>query len=111
MSHHLRLISLQSGSNGNSYFVESHGVRLLFDAGLSGNLAAERLHAVGVDIATVQGIVISHDHSDHIKGVGVLHRRYGIPVWMTKGTYERATQKGRIGRLSDPNLFGASAGG
>ena len=107
MSRKIRIVSLQSGSNGNCYFVESLGIRLLFDAGLSGNLTVQRLYEAGIDIKTIQGIIISHDHSDHIKGVGVLHRRYGIPVWMTKGTYYQATEKGRIGRLSDPNLFHA----
>lgn len=107
MANKFRIVSLQSGSNGNAYFVESQGVRLLFDAGLSGLQTARRLKESGIDITTIQGVIISHDHSDHIKGVGVLHRQYGIPVWMTKGTYERATEKGRIGRLSDPNLFHA----
>lgn len=103
----MRIVSLQSGSNGNCYFVETRGVQLLFDAGLSGSLTVERLQDAGIDIATIQGIIISHDHSDHIKGVGVLHRRYGIPVWMTRGTYVRATDKKRIGRIGDPNLFHA----
>ncbi len=108
MSNTLRIVSLQSGSNGNGYFVESGGVRLLFDAGLTGAVTTDRLDAVGVDITSIQGIIISHDHSDHIRGVGVLHRRYGIPVWMTHGTYDRAVQKNRIGRLSHPHLFQAA---
>ncbi len=101
----IRLVSLQSGSNGNCYFVESRGVRLLFDAGLTGVLTAARLQNVGIDVATIHGMIISHDHSDHIKGVGVLHRRYGIPVWMTKGTYDWATQRKKIGHIDNPNLF------
>ncbi len=103
------MVSLQSGSNGNCIYVESRGVRLLFDAGLSGTKTKERLAEIGVDIASIQGVVVSHDHSDHISGAGVLHRKYGLPLWMTKGTYEQAVHRKRMGRVSDPNLFTSGA--
>jgi phosphoribosyl 1,2-cyclic phosphodiesterase len=101
------MISLQSGSNGNCIFVEAGGVRLLFDAGLTGKRTVERLGQVGISIDSIQGVFLSHDHSDHISGAGVLHRTYGLPVWMTKRTYEFATETKRFGRIAEPNLFKA----
>jgi phosphoribosyl 1,2-cyclic phosphodiesterase len=106
-----RMVSLQSGSVGNCYFVESGDVRLLLDAGITATRTVDRLASIGVDITTIQGIVISHAHSDHINGTGVLHRRYNIPVWMTNGTYQHATTTSNIarklGRLNEPHLFHA----
>jgi phosphoribosyl 1,2-cyclic phosphodiesterase len=107
MTDKLRFVSLQSGSNGNCLFVESNGTRLLFDAGLTGLQTKLRLAEIGVDPATIQGLVISHAHSDHISGAGVLHRQFGIPVWMTHGTFVQAKERKKIGRIGEPNLFSA----
>jgi len=79
---------LASGSAGNSTYVEAAGTRVLVDAGLSGRQIEQRLGAVGVDPETLNGLVVSHEHGDHVKGVGVIARRYRIPVWMTNGTLE-----------------------
>jgi phosphoribosyl 1,2-cyclic phosphodiesterase len=107
----LRMVSLQSGSNGNCYFVESGGVRLLIDAGITASRTAERLESLGVEIASIQGIIVSHAHSDHICGTGVLHRKYKLPVWLTKGTYHRASTSAgivkKIGKLCEPHIFRA----
>ena len=59
--------SLQSGSNGNAIYVEAGGVRLLFDAGISGIQAQQRLAQHGRDIREVDALLISHDHSDHVR--------------------------------------------
>jgi phosphoribosyl 1,2-cyclic phosphodiesterase len=102
----LRFVSLQSGSNGNCYFVETGGVRLLFDAGLTGVQTKQRLESVGVDIETIQAVVISHAHSDHIYYAGVLQRQYDLPIWMTSGTFPKMLEAtGRLGRVSEPRLF------
>ncbi|MDR1477383.1 MAG: MBL fold metallo-hydrolase [Planctomycetaceae bacterium] len=101
----MRMISLQSGSNGNCIFVESCGVRLLIDAGLSGGLTAERLMGVGVDVCSIDGVLISHDHSDHVKNAGVLHRKFQLPIWITQKTNERAAKQNRLGRFGDLNFF------
>ncbi|MDR0335909.1 MAG: MBL fold metallo-hydrolase [Planctomycetaceae bacterium] len=106
-----RIISLQSGSNGNCYFIESGETRLLIDAGITASRTADRLNACGIDVSSVQGIIISHAHSDHISGAGVLHRRYKIPVWLTRGTYHQATTSPnvarKLGKLQEPHLFQA----
>lgn len=84
----MRLISLQSGSSGNSIFVESQGVRLLFDAGISGTQAAERLENEGIDPMTIQGLIISHNHSDHVRCAETYSKRFRIPLFITPKTLE-----------------------
>lgn len=103
----MRMVSLQSGSNGNCIYVESRGVRLLVDAGLSGAQTMSRLAQVGIDIGSIQGVLITHDHSDHISCAGVLHRKFGLPVWVTRKTYEQATKKQRLGKMDDLRFFHA----
>jgi len=79
----MRVISLQSGSNGNCIYVETGGVRLLLDAGISGKQAALRLAARGRDIRDVDAVMISHDHADHTRCMGVFHRKFGLPIYTT----------------------------
>ena len=67
----MKVISLQSGSNGNCIYVEADGVRLLFDAGISGIQAEERLALHGRDAEGLDALLISHDHTDHAQpGIG-----------------------------------------
>lgn len=98
-------ISLQSGSNGNCIYVETNGVRLLFDAGICGIKAASRLKAYGRDIQEVDALIISHDHADHISFAGVYQRKYGLPIYITPRTLERAERENRLGKLQDVNYF------
>jgi phosphoribosyl 1,2-cyclic phosphodiesterase len=101
----LRFVSLQSGSNGNCYFVESGDVRLLFDAGLTGQQTKQRLESFGVDIETVQAVIISHDHSDHVRCAGVLQRQFNLPIWMTPGTFRKVREMKKLGQVDEFNLF------
>ena len=64
-------ISLQSGSNGNCIYIETEGVKLLFDAGIPGIQAERRLASYGRDIRDVDALIISHDHADHVRYAGV----------------------------------------
>ena len=101
--------SVNSGSNGNCIYVEAGGrkpVRLLFDAGLSGKMAAERLAGHGRDIRAVDAVVISHDHSDHVRCAGVFNRKFGLPVYMTPATH-RAAGHGGLGAIADLRHFRA----
>ncbi|MFO0973234.1 MAG: MBL fold metallo-hydrolase [Phycisphaerae bacterium] len=97
--------SLQSGSNGNAIYVEAGGVRLLFDCGISAKLAAERMAARGRDLRDLDALVVSHEHIDHVLGAGVVHRRYGTPVFMSYGTQRGARES--LGELRRATLFGA----
>ena len=101
----LRFVSLQSGSNGNCYFVESGDVRLLFDAGLTGLQTRQRLESFGVDIETIQAVIVSHAHSDHVYYAGVLQRQFHLPIWMTSGTFKKMQETGRLGNVREPHLF------
>jgi phosphoribosyl 1,2-cyclic phosphodiesterase len=95
--------SLQSGSNGNSIYVEAGGVKLLFDAGISGALAEERLSGLGRDIRDCQALLISHDHIDHAQCAGVFQRKFGLPIYITAPTH-RALGKS-LGKLHDVRHF------
>ena len=79
-------MSLQSGSNGNAIYVEAADMRLLVDAGISGVQVQQRLATQGVDPTKIDGLLISHDHSDHVRCMGVYHRKFGIPVYVTHRT-------------------------
>ena len=101
----VRFASLQSGSNGNCLFAEAGGVRLLFDAGLTGIQTKQRLESIGIDIETIQAVIISHAHSDHVYYAGVLQRQYNLPIWMTTGTYHKICDTKKLGCVAEPMLF------
>jgi phosphoribosyl 1,2-cyclic phosphodiesterase len=101
-------ISLQSGSSGNCIYVETPGVKLLFDAGITGIQAAERLAAHGRDIRTIDAVIISHDHGDHIRHAGVYQRKYGLPIYVTPATLAAAASRCTLGKLKDVRHFRSS---
>ena len=76
----MRVIALQSGSKGNCIYLESDNVRVLFDAGISGKQAQERLAYFHIDIRSIDALLISHDHIDHVSCAGVFNRKFGIPL-------------------------------
>ncbi|MBI5640735.1 MAG: MBL fold metallo-hydrolase [Nitrospirae bacterium] len=100
-------LSLQSGSSGNCIYVETGPVRLLFDAGICGIQAETRLAALGRDIRDVNAVIISHDHSDHVRYAGVYQRKYGLPVYATSKTMECAVRRYPMGRMNDVRIFRA----
>ncbi|MBN2111953.1 MBL fold metallo-hydrolase [Candidatus Woesearchaeota archaeon] len=79
---------IASGSNGNCCLIEDKGNSVLVDAGKSGREIMERMNFLGKHIESVNAILITHKHSDHTRGAGVLSRRFKIPVYMTKKTSE-----------------------
>lgn len=91
----LRFISLGSGSSGNATLVQIADTLLLIDAGFSAKVLCDRMASVGIAPENITAVLLSHEHSDHVKGVSVLARKYRIPVWLTRGTYRR---------LKDANL-------
>lgn len=101
----IQAIVLQSGSNGNSIYVEAGGQRMLFDAGICGSQAEGRLAYHGKDIRQVDAVIISHDHADHIRYAGVYQRKYNLPVFMTPHTLEAALAKTHLGRMDNVHLF------
>lgn len=97
--------SLQSGSNGNAIYVEANGVRLLFDAGISGRMAQRRMAVHGRDICDVDALIISHNHSDHIRCAGIYQRKFGLPIYVTRPTHTAAATWCDLGLLSDVRYF------
>ncbi|WP_299982098.1 MBL fold metallo-hydrolase [Desulfobacula sp.] len=93
---------LASGSKGNSLFVSCCNHCILIDAGLSGIEIERRLSAVNIDPESLTGIIITHEHSDHVKGAGILSRRFKLPVYITKKTYKVAP---RLGKIEDLRFF------
>ncbi len=87
---------LASGSKGNSLFVSCDNTSILIDAGLSGIEIQRRLNAVELEPESLDAIIITHEHSDHVKGAGILHRRYNIPVYITKKTWQACSNLGEI---------------
>lgn len=83
----MKLCSIASGSKGNSTYIESNGTRILIDAGLSGVAIQRNLEEIGVDPATLDAIFVTHEHMDHIKGVGVLARRFQLDVFANENTW------------------------
>ncbi len=78
----MKVTVLGSGSSGNSILVESQGTRLLVDAGFSGKDIERRLTAVGCPAESIDALFITHEHGDHTRGMGVLARRWGIPLYI-----------------------------
>lgn len=88
---------LYSGSSGNALFCQYGETRLLIDAGKSGKTIEDALNGIGADIRTLSGVLITHEHSDHIAGAGVLARKYHLPLYATKATWE--AMEGKIGKI------------
>lgn len=78
--------SLNSGSNGNCYYVGTETEAVLIDAGLSCRETEKRMKQIGLAMKTVKAIVVSHEHGDHIKGVSTLANKYSLPVYITPKT-------------------------
>ncbi len=101
----MRLISLQSGSNGNCLYVEAGDRKLLFDAGISGKQAAARLAEAGGDMQDIDALFISHDHRDHVASLGILHRKFSLPAVVSSKTLDAATRRCNLGVLGEIEQF------
>lgn len=99
----MRFCSLASSSSGNSLFIEEEDTKVLVDAGLSGKRIKESLASIGVEIKELSAVLVTHEHGDHIKGVGVLSRKYDLPVYATEKTWGSMGEQ--IGKISEDNKF------
>ena len=86
----LYITSLNSGSNGNCYYVGNAEEAVLIDAGISCRETEKRMARLGLSMEKVRAVFISHEHTDHIRGLAVLARKYSLPVFITPGTYRHS---------------------
>ena len=100
----MRLCSIASGSSGNCVYVGSDTTHLLMDAGISGKRTETGLWELGIRMQDIDGIFLTHEHADHISGLGVLARKYGVPVYGTKGTLGAVRASHSLGTI-DEELF------
>lgn len=94
--------SLYSGSSGNSIFISSGRTKILIDAGLSGIKIATALKEIGEDIKELDAIFVTHEHSDHIKGIGILSRKHDIPIYANNLTWQ--AMENSIGTVKEHNI-------
>jgi len=97
----MRLCSIASGSSGNCIYVGSDTTHLLVDVGISGKRIESGLKELELSGSDVDGILITHEHSDHIAGLGVLARKYGIPIYGSKGTIAALREIPGLGNVDD----------
>lgn len=94
--------SLYSGSSGNSIFISSGNAKILIDAGLPGKSIEKALKDIDQNPAELDGIFVTHEHSDHVKGIGVLSRKYNLPVYANEKTW--AAMPASIGNIKEHNI-------
>ncbi|ROR29357.1 phosphoribosyl 1,2-cyclic phosphodiesterase [Mobilisporobacter senegalensis] len=97
----MKLCSIASGSSGNCIYVGNNNTNLLVDVGISGKRIESGLISIDIDPKTIDGILITHEHSDHISGLGVMARRYGIPIYATVETISAILRIKSIGKISE----------
>lgn len=100
----MRMCSIASGSSGNCVYVGTEATHLLVDVGISCKRTVEGLEKLGLSGKDVDGILITHEHSDHIQGLGVMSRKFGIPIYATAGTIKAIKSVKSLGAI-DEGLF------
>lgn len=98
----IKFCSLFSSSSGNCTFVSTGRTNILIDAGVSGRRIEQALKAIDEDISNVDAMLVTHEHSDHIKGLGVLSRRHNIPIYANEATWGKLGSS--IGQIREANI-------
>ena len=94
---------LASGSTGNAFYVETEDQRILVDAGLSGKAMEGLFAKIGRDMSNLTAVLVTHEHSDHIKGLGVVARKYNLPIYANAKTWQ--AMEGNIGNIPTEQKF------
>ncbi|OLS01473.1 MBL fold metallo-hydrolase [Tissierella creatinophila] len=97
----IKFCSLSSGSSGNCQYIETDNSKILVDSGFSGKKTQELLKTIDVSPADLDAILVTHEHIDHIKGVGVLSRRFDLPIYANANTW--VGMEGKIGDIKEKN--------
>ncbi|OQB15254.1 MAG: putative metallo-hydrolase YycJ [Firmicutes bacterium ADurb.Bin193] len=96
-----RICTLSSGSSGNCIFLSHNGTTVLIDCGITGRQAIACLQSIDADPCDIDFILVTHEHSDHTSGVGVMSRKFNIPIIASRGTWSGMS----IGRIEHKNRF------
>ena len=105
----MRLCSIASGSSGNCIYVGSDATHLLVDVGISGKRVESGLRELELTGRDIDGILVTHEHADHIAGLGVIARKYEIPIYATAGTIDAIKRCGNLGKLEDDLFHGSES--
>lgn len=97
----MRLCSIASGSSGNCIYVGSDTTHLLVDTGISKKRIDESLAELGITGDELSGILVTHEHVDHIQGLGVFSRKYSVPIYATKGTLKGIQDYKHLGKMPE----------
>ena len=97
----MRLCSIASGSSGNCIYVGSDNTHLLVDAGISGKRIEQGLDTLKLCAGDISGILVTHEHIDHVKSLGVLARKYAIPIYGTHGTLREVRNMATLGKIPE----------
>ncbi len=100
----MELCSIASGSSGNCIYAGSDECHLLVDVGVSGKRIDAGLNEIGLATSEIDCILITHEHADHIKSLGVISRKYGLPIYATQGTVDALLRDPSVGEM-DRSLF------
>ncbi len=95
----MRFCSIASGSSGNCIYVGSDNTHLLLDCGISGKRIENGVNSLGISPGEIDGILLTHEHTDHVQGLGVISRRYGIPIYATEGTIGAVKKLKNLGEI------------
>ena len=95
----MRMVSIASGSSGNCIYIGSESTHILVDAGISNKRIEQGLNEIGLKGGEMDGILITHEHSDHIKGLGVLSRKHHLPIYGTRATLEQIASTSSLGAI------------
>lgn len=97
----MRICSLASSSSGNCIYVGSGDTHILIDTGISCKRVKSGLETAGIGLSDIDAILVTHEHSDHIRGLGVISRKYRIPLYATRLTWERIISSGLTGPIDE----------
>ncbi len=97
----MKFCSIASGSSGNCIYAGSSESSVLIDTGISGKRVEMGLNSIDMTLPDMDGILVTHEHSDHVKGLGVLARRYQLPIYATEGTIQAMKKMTALGKIPD----------
>ena len=98
----LNFCSLYSGSSGNSLFIQTENTKILVDAGVSSKKIEEGLHSIDVEPSSIDAILVTHEHTDHVQGLGTFSKKFDIPIFANQETIDNMPNQ--IQKISEKNI-------